>query len=197
MVPVADRLANNVEPARLTVSAQVARVERDIKTFRLTAFQDLLGTDEKQRLKVRAFLGYQSLWPDRETELPDVNDIVSFTGTFTAFFDGVAVVTLDDFKIIPHILLGGTLVPYLHADPTDGTVYLSSHINLDNARRLQGYENAFVVDALIPSAFGGDPPIIASLRYNGNKSEHTVISGSYFIFATVCVSFHCAVVRVN
>ena len=196
MVPVADHLTNNVEPARLTVSAQVARVERDIKTFRLTAFQDLLGTDEKQRLKVRAFLGYQSLWPDRETELPNVNDIVSFTGTFTAFFDGVAVVTLDDFKIIPHILLGGTLVPYLHADPTDGTVYLS-YINLDNARHLQGYENAFVVDALIPSAFGGDPPIITSLRYNGNKSEHTVISSSYFIFATVCVSFDCAVVRVN
>ena len=179
------------------MSAQVAHVERDIKTFRMTAFQDLLGTDEKQQLKVCAFLGYQSLWPDCETHLPDVNDIVSFTGNFTAFFDGVAVVTLDDFKIIPHILSGAASVPYLHADPTDGTVYLSSHVNIDNARRLNGHDNAFVVDAVIPSAFGGDTPTIASLRYNGDSTEHTVISGSYFIFATVCTSLDCAVVHAN
>jgi hypothetical protein len=192
-LPMIDLFTNNVPTARLTVSAQVSNTQRDINSFRMVVYQNVLRTERKQCLLIHAILGYRPLWPHMRAEPPDPNDIVSFTGDFCAFADKVAVITVDDVNIIPHILTGPSTC-LLNADPTHGTMYLSSRVVLEEPQALQGHHKGIVIDALIPSGMHGNPPIVASLCYNMEDENNTVEQaqvepGTYMISAIVCCLF--------
>ena len=96
---------DNVLPARLTICGQVTATQSDIKAFVLTIHQNISGADNMKRLRIRACMGFETLWPVTPVPLPNPNDIVSFSGQLTASNDGVAVVTLEDMAIIPHVLM--------------------------------------------------------------------------------------------
>jgi uncharacterized protein YbaA (DUF1428 family) len=57
-LPAIDLFANNVPTARLTVSAQVSNTQHDINSFHMVVYQNVLGTERKQCLLIRAILGY-------------------------------------------------------------------------------------------------------------------------------------------
>jgi hypothetical protein len=96
---------NNVLPARLTICGQVIATQTDIRAFILTIRQNICGADEMKRLRIRACMGFQTVWPVTPVPLPNPNDIVSFLAVLTTFVTDVAVVTLDDMAIIPHLLM--------------------------------------------------------------------------------------------